>query len=134
MIYLGQDPVGIAVGVGKFTQYEKKTVAGVGNSNTYVQVSASFDPKLVVISDGTDSTGHVISGVMDFVHGVGGMLYRNSSNETLSTGGYRPAYVDSSPSVVATQCKYYDGDIYVSRVNSNGYFAEADTFTFEIYG
>ena len=134
MIYLGNQAVGVAVGVGKFTQYEKKTAVGAGNSNTLMQISISFDPKLVLFSGGTDETGHIISGVMDFTNTVGAALYRNSSSSAMSTSGYRPQYTDSAPAANATQFKYYNGTLYMSRANANGFFASTDTFTFEIYG
>ena len=134
MIYLGNQAVGVTAGVGDFTLYEKKTAAGVGNSNTYIVVPTSFVPKLVLISGGTDASGHIISATMNFTNSSGGATYRNAANSNLSAGGYRPIYGTATPSQSAGNCVYYDGNIYISRVGSNGWFDTTDTFTFEIYG
>ena len=135
MIYLGNTPVGVGIkGVGEFTKYEQTTAVGVGNNNNYMEIQASFVPKLVLISGGTDESGHILSGAYDFSVNIGGTLYRNSSNQALGRSGYRVEIVDTSPAASATNCLYYDGKILVSRANSNGYFSENDTFTVDIYG
>ncbi len=143
MIYLGNNPVGVALKTGGFARYEKKTLTfpNAKNDNQYLSgavIPVSFEPKLIICYGGIDSSGWILRGVyyFDDNNPSGGTIYRNSASGNISNTGLQPAVYDSLPTTSANVCRYSreSEKVYITRVNSNGYWSNESEYTFEIYG
>lgn len=132
--------------LGDLTKYEQKklTFSNAANEKTYEAgaiVPVSFDPVLVVVTGGTDTSGNIICGVYWFNHtsgdnkAAGCTSGRNSANNAYNTSGcntnYKPA---SLPIVADNRCIYIDGKIYITRASGNLFWSNTDEYTFDIYG
>ena len=140
MIYLGSDPVGIFNGVNELSQHEKITLTfpSASNSNAWANgaiVPVSFIPKFIVFYGGNSETsGNIIRGCFAIdISGkhiyAGSVYYKNLANGNLGYGAY--AY---SVDAAAAHFKYDTGYFYATRISSNGYWSNTDSYTFEFYG
>jgi hypothetical protein len=129
MIYLGNQAVGAAVGVGEFSKYAS-TTASTSNAN-YLQVDnpLSFPPKFVVITAiGDVSTGKLVGGM--FLTKLFRGAYRFTGQTT--TGIMYPQGTVSDASK-DRYCHIDESTIFVYRLSSSNNWDTTATYLVEVY-
>ena len=133
--------------IGSFSHYKKVTAKFPNASNAVAWASnavipCDFVPKVVVFYGGnTETSGNIARGCLafdldsDILIRAGGIYYRNAANGNFVVAAYSAFEIDgTNHSAANTRYQYYDGNIYICRTGTNGYWSSTDEYTFEIYG
>ena len=126
--------------VGKFSKYEQKNVvfSTADNSTALLSFDVSFQPKMIVFTGGSDVNGNVKQGFAlfdyDVTNKLWGIIYGRYTNGNNVGACMTPVISSSAPTAGNQKLEYYDGKIYLTRINTLMYWSNTDTYTFEIYG
>lgn len=152
MIYLGNSPVGVAVGVGEFTQYKKAKMTFQNAENACTSwgqgavIPCEFTPKLILVyANATETEGVVTDCVIvcDFNQnptyslygGIGDVGYINPTTHAYNVGAVVVYPLDGTNHAYAnSRAQYYNNTISICRLSANAYWSNTIEYTVEIYG